>query len=536
MKAKKQKKGGIVMAETNANNSKKIDPKVFYPPLLLVVIFCAWCFLSKDQANAALNNAFNFFTGPLGWVFEWVMFAFLIAAIWLMFGKYGKKTFGNDKPQFSDLTWYGMLFTTIVGSSILYWGTIEPFYYLMTPPFNLQPFSKAAEQWALAYGMYHWGIMPNAMYAVVGVVFGYVFFIRKKELLRPSTACKGVLGKHADGWLGIVIDNFYIIGMITGVGTSLGLGTPLVCELISKIFGIQHTIWMDAVAILIWTVLITISVYFGLQKGISLASNIRMYLTFAVLLFIVVVGPTAAMFNNFTDGFGMMMQHFVRMSFYTDPYFKSGFPQGWTIFYWAWWIVYTIQEGIFLVTISKGRSVRQFVGGTIVAASVGAWVFFMVFGSYTLDIFNRNALALNDIINKISTERAIVDIWSMLPGGKFTLFILLVTVFISMTNVLNGIAFTLSQSTTKQLSIHDEPLKWTRVTWALIIGALTLGLLFLGGMEPVKTSSIVGAVGVTVIICLLTWSVFKDMNKYGWPDPGEELPEPEENDGAVVPK
>lgn len=493
------------------SKKKSIEPAIFWGPLVLLAIACTYLVMDPVRGNEVLNKAFGYLTGALGWTYEWYTFGFFVLLIYLVTGKYGDKKLGDDKPEFSTLSWLGMLFTSTMGSSLMYWGTIEFYFYLTSPPYGAEPFSIAAAEWASSYGMYHWGILPNAMYSVLAIAFGYMFFIKKTDVVRPSTACVTVLGERANGWLGKVIDVFFVIGLVAGIGTTLGLGTPLVGELITAVFGFEHNIGLDAIIIILWTVMFATSVYFGLQKGIKVLSDIRLYLMLFVLAFVIGIGPASFMFNNFTDSFGHMMQNFVKMSFYTDPHGQSGFPQGWTIFYWAWYITYALQFGIYLARISKGRTIRQLALGVVCAASFGSWMFFAVFGNYAIDVFNQGIVPIADIMAEHGTARAIVEIWSTVPFSGVMLVVFLVLLFISAATVLNGAAFTLAMVTTKNLTADEEPANWNKVFWALVLGGVSLTLMFLGGLKPLQTSSIIGSFPMMFITIIIMIGCFKEM-------------------------
>jgi L-carnitine/gamma-butyrobetaine antiporter len=498
----------------------KIDPAIFWPPLLIISVICALIISNPVKANDISNKALAWTTDKLGWAFEWYVVALFIICMYLIFGKYRDMRLGDSKPEFSTLSWLGMLFTSTSSAALIYWATIEWFYYIQNPPFGAEPFSVQAAEWASCYGMYHWGLIPVAMYVVLGVAIGYNFYVKKRSVVKPSSVC-GVLGDKKDGWLGKVIDVLYIIGMVAGVGTSLGLGTPLVAELISKIFGIQHTLSLDGWILIAWTALFTTCVYFGLQKGIKFLSDFRVWLAFGVIAFVMIVGPTSYILNTFTDAVGHMLQNIIRMSLYTDTHAKSGFPQGWTIFYWAWFLNCAISYAIYLVRISKGRTVREFAVGVLSAIVLGEMIFFAAFGFYAMWIHESNLLAIGPIMDQFGPARAIVEIWATLPLSKIVLPVLLAYTFISTATFINGVAYTLAMVTTKEITEDDEPSKLNRVTWAIILGVLAISLLFMGGLKPLQTSAVLGGLPMMIVCVIIPISFFKEVKKSGWKTTGE---------------
>ncbi|NLI91331.1 MAG: L-carnitine/gamma-butyrobetaine antiport BCCT transporter [Peptococcaceae bacterium] len=500
----------------------KIDHVIFWPPLILIAIICGLIIKDPKAANDISNKALSWTTDKLGWAFEWYVVILFLIAMYLIFGRFKDKKFGEGQPEFKTSTWLGMIFTSTSSAALIYWATIEWYYYMQTPPFEAKPFSVEASRWAASYGMYHWGLIPTAMYVVIGTAIGYSFFVRKRSVIRPSDVCD-VLGKQKSGLAGKVIDILYIIGMVAGVGTSLGLGTPLVAELVSKIFGVQHTLSLDGWIIIAWVALFSTSVYLGLQKGIKVLSDIRVYLAFGVIIFVGLFGPTAYILNGFTDALGTMAQNIVRMTLYTDPYGKSGFPQGWTIFYWAWFLNCVITYAIYLVRISKGRTVRQFGLAVLGAIVLGEMVFFAVFTNYAMFIHQQGALDIGMIMEKFGTARAIVEIWGTLPLSVAVLPVLLIYSFVSTATFINGVAYTLAMVTTKEITENDEPSRLNRVVWALLLGVLAISLLLLGGLKPLQTSAVVGGLPMMIVCIIIPISFFREVKKAGWTTRDKEI-------------
>ncbi|MGL5514142.1 MAG: BCCT family transporter, partial [Sporomusa sp.] len=184
------------------NTEIKIDKLLFWPPLLLVAAMCGAIIINPEAGTGAANNILSFLTGQMGWVYEVFILGNLGVVAYFIFGKLADKRFGGEKPEFSTLSWLGMLFSAGTSAAILYWSPIEFYFYLTAPPFGLEAMSPNATAMASAYPLFHWGISSYALYVGVGVVFGYLFFVQGKEVVRPSTACEFLLGKHASGYLG----------------------------------------------------------------------------------------------------------------------------------------------------------------------------------------------------------------------------------------------------------------------------------------------------------------------------------------------
>lgn len=499
----------------------EIDKILYFVPIIIILSACVYLGFNLEKANNIINIIFGYITGDFSWFYQFFTFGCVCICMYFIFGKYGSMRFGDEKPEFSTFSWLSMIFTAALGGSVVLWATIEPFYYVMGPPFGLEPFSYEAYQWGTAYPLFHWGFTGNCMYCALGVTFAYMFWVRKKDVNRASSACAPVLGeKRAAGWIGKLIDILLIIAIVGGIATTLGLSTPLASELIVKLFGIPHTMTMDILLIIFWIICISLCVYSGLHKGIKLISNTRMWLMFGILAYVFLVGPKVFMLNNFCEGLGNMMDGFFKMSFYTEPFSNkdfNGFPQWWTIFYWAWWASYASQMGIYFARISRGRTVRSFCIAVLVATGLGVWIFFAVLGNYTLHAFINNQLPkLADTLNNVGNAAAVVEVWATLPLPRLVLFAMLLLTLIATITLLNGTAYTLAMLSTKKLTGQQEPAGWNRISWVFVLGIVTLILMAIGGLKAVQTTSILVSFPMLFIFIVIIYGFFKVIKEDNW--------------------
>lgn len=458
-----------------------------------------------------MGELMNSITYKLDWAFQFLTAGLFGILIWLGFGRYGKVKLGGagDKPEFSSFSWGAMLFCAGMGTSIMYWSMIEPIYYYIGPPFGIEAKSPEAAEWALTYGMFHWGISAWALYALPTVTIAYSFFVRKQPSLKISTACSGVLGKHADGWLGKVIDIMVIWSLVGGLGTSLGLGVPMISAVIGELFGIEQGLFLSIIIITIWTILYCASAYMGLYKGIRKLSDINVYMALGLVTFVFLVGPTLFILSNFTNSFGLMLQNFARMSFFTDPIQKSGFPQSWTVFYWAWFAATSPFMGLFVARISRGRTIRELIGGILLWGSLGGWLYFAVFGSYALHLEMNNILPISQILESQGGQAAVVALLKSLPLSSIVLPFFLILGFIFLATSLDSATYILSAIATKELKDEQEPARWHRLLWGAVQAILAVSLLLIGGLKVVQTSSVVVSVPVIIMYVLLAASLIK---------------------------
>ncbi|MGG1658611.1 BCCT family transporter [Brevibacillus sp. NRS-1366] len=489
----------------------QIDPWIFWPSLVVILLVTVFLGFNHETIEPVLGELLTSITYKLDWAFQFLTAGMFAILIWLGFGRYGKVKLGTakDKPEFSSFSWGAMLFCAGMGTSIMYWSMMEPIYYYVGPPFGIEPKTPEAAEWALTYGMFHWGLSAWALYALPTVTIAYSFFVRKQPSLKISTACSGVLGKYADGWVGKVIDILVIWSLVGGLGTSLGLGVPMISSVIGEIFGIEQGLFLSIIIIVIWTILYCASAYMGLYKGIRKLSDINVYMALGLAIFVFLVGPTLFILSNFTNSFGLMVQNFARMSFFTDPIQKGGFPQAWTVFYWAWFAATSPFMGLFVARISRGRTIRELIGGILLWGSLGGWMYFAVFGSYALHVEINNILPLSQILDSQGGQAAVVALLKSLPLSSIVLPFFLILGFIFLATSLDSATYILSAIATKELKDKQEPARWHRLLWGAVQAILAVSLLLIGGLKVVQTSSVVVSVPVIIMYVLLAASLIR---------------------------
>jgi BCCT family betaine/carnitine transporter len=489
-----------------------IDKQVFWPALLVVVAAIVPLVAFPEQSGAVLDRVFGFITANLGFLFLWFTAGALGVLLWFAFGRHGTVRFGGHgaEPEFRYLSWIGMLFCAGIGTSLLYWATIEWVYYYQAPPFGIEAGSAEAAHWAAMYGLFHWGPLAWALYCIPALPIAYAFHNRRIPYLRISQACRGVIGDRADGPLGKLIDVLFIFGLVGGTGTSLGLGTPILSESISTLTGIERTFALDAFVIVVWTAIFGTTVYLGMEKGIKRLADANVYLGFFLLAFVLVFGPTVFILDTFTNSIGLLAANFVRMSLATDPVGGSGFHQTWTVFYWAWWIAYAPFMGLFVARISRGRTVRQVVAANLIWGSLGCWLFFAVFGNTALHGQLEGSVPVIGIMNEVSPQAAIVAVVDALPMGTFVLILFVAMAFIYSATTLQASAYTIASVASRDLMAGEsEPLRWNRLFWAVALGGMAVALMYLGGLKPLQTASLIVAVPLIFVIALSVWSFLR---------------------------
>ncbi|MDY6827476.1 MAG: BCCT family transporter [Bacillota bacterium] len=499
-------------------NERKVpmDPRVFWPSLIVAVSVSAYLALSPESGGRAVDAAYSFVTANFGWLFLIAGMACFIVLLWLAFGRFGHVKLGctKDEPEFSYFSWVAMMFCGGIGIGIMLWSITEPLFYLLGPPFHVEPGSAMSAEWAHLYGQFHWGFSAWAIYCIFAIPIAYAVYVRKDPHLRISTTCGGVIGASlAKGPLGVIIDIFVMFGIIGGVGTSLGLAVPLVSALFGNLFGVPDSFGLNMVVLLIWTAIFSISVYRGLDKGIKVLSNFNVYLALALIAFVLFAGPTVFIMSSWTNSLGLLLNNFFRMSFWTDPILKGGFPEAWTIFYWAWWFAYGPMFGLFVARISKGRTIREVILACLVWGTLGCWVYFAIFGGYSIYLDINGIAPVSQILSESGGPAAVIAVLAEMPLSRLVTVVYTILCFVFLATTLDSSAYVLASVASKDLKGDEQPARWNRLVWALVLAGLAIGLLTVGGLQTVQTSTIVVALPLIAVVVLLTMSLLKWLNE-----------------------
>ncbi len=499
--------------------TKLIDWPTFIGSLILVLGVTIPLMLFPEAGKKVVDLANTFMTENFGVLYLFMgllTFAFLL---FVAFSKNGRIKLGSrgEQTEFGTFSWAAMLFAAGIGSSILYWGMIEWAYYYQGPPFGINPGSNEAIQWASSYGIFHWGPIAWAIYTLPALPIAYFYYVRKKPVLKISESVRPVLGKLVDGPLGVIIDVLFIFGLMGGAGTTLALGTPMIAEGVHDLTGIPITLGLKTVIMLLCTLIFAISAYSGLSRGIKILSDVNLWLAIFVLVFIFLFGPTLFISQTSFSSIGLIADNFFRMATWLEPFGnlagfnKTGFPESWTIFYWAWWLVYAPFVGLFVARISRGRTIKQMILGTMIYGTIGCILFFGIMGNFGLYLQLTGAFDVIGFMNENGAPAAIIAILHQLPLAHIIVAVFTVLAIIFLATTFDSSSFILASVTQKE--VKGEPLRWNRLFWAFTLCILPLALMFLGDLETLQTASIVAGFPIIFIMFLLAWSFMKASNR-----------------------
>ncbi|MEM7015704.1 MAG: BCCT family transporter [Pseudomonadota bacterium] len=498
--------------EPDKTTNNNIDWWMFSATALVILAASIPMLLAHEQAGSFIQRAYDVITVNLGVLYLWYAIGLLGLLTYLAFSRFGPMKLGepDSQPEFSTLSWLAMLFSTGIGAGLMYWSVIEWGYYIDTPPFGVEPRSNEAIEWAASYGLFHWGITGWAFFCLPTLAIAYPFYVRKVPFLRLSTGCLNYLPNGVNSRRGRIIDFIFMINLIGGSGTSLGLATPMIASSFAELSGVSHNFMLEAMMVFFSIAIFGTSAWLGLRKGIKRLSDINMLVSFTLLFFILAVGPTLFILKMGTNGVGLMLQNFIRMNTWTDPITNTGFVESWTVFYWGWWVAYGPFVGIFVSRISHGRTIREVIIGMLVFGSLGAGIFFMIFGNYALHLELNDILPVTKIMADEGGPAAITQVFTTLPFGLLALAAFFVVSMIFLATTYDSASYTLASVSTRELHAGDNPARWHRLFWACALGVLPICLMFLdGGLKVVLSATIVVSLPLLFIGVLMCLSLMK---------------------------
>jgi len=495
----------------NGKRRIPIDPKIFWPSLIVILALTVPLMINPAGGEKIVRIVLKFFLNYFGSGFLWFGLACFGILIWLAFGRYGNVKLGtlDDKIEFSNFSYVSMLFCAGFGIGAMVWGFIENAYYFKSPPFGLVAGSYAAGEYGIAYTLFHRGFAAWAIYCLPAIPIAYSVYVRKMPFLRLSAACEGLIGDKSKGWVGKLIDILAVFGVVGGVGTSLGLGVPLVSACFSEIFGIPDDMFLKIIVLVLWTALFAASVYRGLKKGIKMLSNINMYLGIAFVVFILLAGPTLFTIKSFTNSCSIYFSDFFRMHLWMNPNKVGGFSESWTAFYWAWWIAYAPMMGLFVARISKGRTIRNVIISELVWGLLGGWFLYAVLASYGSYLNINGILDISAMLKASGQPTTIITILQTLPLSGLVMIVFTILCFVFLATTLDSSAFILASVCSQDIKGTEEPSLWHRMFWAFMLSVVAIALMLVGGLKPLQLSSVIVAVPLMVVLGMMFWSLLK---------------------------
>ena len=497
-------------------NAKKIDWMVTLVPFFLITGLAGVLFIFPDYSNEIIGKVRFFFGDTVGLFYLVMGIGVLAVSIYLAFSKYGNIVLGlpDEKPKYTFFTWGCMMFTCGLAADILFYSFSEWVMYATNP--HIKELGSIAE-WSGVFPLFHWSFIPWAFYLVLAVAFGFMLHVRKRNRQRYSEACRPILGEKADGIQGRIIDLFALFALLAGTATTFSVATPLLASIVVKLFSIEISRTVVTIVILLITCAVyTFAVLHGF-KGIGFLAKLCIYLFFGLLILVLLVGGQGRfILENGFQSFGKMVQNFIELSTYVDPTRANNFPQDWTIYFWAYWMVWCIAAPFFIGNISRGRTIKQTILGGYLFGVGSTIVSFIVLGNYAL------GLQLSGTIDFIAQYKVNEDLYALilniiatLPYSNLFLIIILLCMIAFYATSFDSIAYTAACYSYKRLKENEQPHYLISLLWCILLIVLPVALVFSeSSMNNIQSVSIISAFPIGFIMIMMIWSLFKDAEEY----------------------
>ena len=482
-----------------------MSPPVFLGAAGLILVFVIYGAGFSNHAASVFARAQGWLIESFGWFYILAASAMLAFVIWLGISRYGRIRLGGEgaRPEFGRLTWFTMLMAAGMGIGLVFFGVAEPIEHYTGPP-DAAPRSDAAIREAMFYSFFHWGLHPWAIYICMALPLAY-FHFRHGLPLAPRSLLYPLIGERIYGWTGHVVDIVATVATLFGVGTSLGLGALQINAGLEILIGLGMSLPAQILIIAVITTIATVSVVSGLHVGIRRLSEFNMGVAAVLLLFVVVAGPTIYILELFTASLGVYLQDLLVTSFRVGPAIDSDWQADWTLFYWAWWISWSPFVGIFAARISRGRTIREMIGGMLLAPTLLGFFWFAAFGGTALS-FEHAGIGR---IAELSLRDEALSLYAMLEHMPLTMIM-------SGLGTLAIVIFFITSSDSGSLvdvmvtsGGHPNPPAPYRVFWCVTEGVVAATLLIAGGLTAMRTASLTPALPMTAFLLVACFGLVR---------------------------
>ena len=493
------------------------DRVVLASSAAIALAFVVWGIVDHEGLATISSSALDWVIGSFGWIFVLTSTGFVGLTAFLALSRFGRIRLGRDdeRPEFRTLSWVAMMFSAGMGIGLMFYGVAEPLSHLSAPPMDMaEPNTQEAARLAMEYSYFHWAFHPWAMYAVVGLALAY-FGFRKGRANLISSAFFPLLGKRTEGGTGRAIDSFAIFATLFGSATSLGLGALQINSGLNQLYDLPKSTPMAIGIIALLTLAFIVSAASGVHRGIQFLSNTNMVLAVALLFFLFVVGPSVFILSMFTESVGDYLYELLPMSFRAGAFGGQEWLSGWTIFYWAWWVSWTPFVGTFIARISRGRTIRQFVLGVVLAPSLVSFVWFSILGGISIDL-QLGGVDLGAAL-KQGQETALFELLRQYPLFTVTALIVIILVALFFISGADAAALVMGILSCRGCK---EPRMLVTVFWGVMTGAVAAILLVAGGLDALQTLCILAAFPFLFIMVGVAVSLVKELRKEPGPGSG----------------
>ncbi len=485
-----------------------VKRNVFLSTVAIIALFLALILFDPSGFERLTKHLNQWIIDSFSWFYVLAVAFFLILLIFIAISDMGKIKLGpeHSSPEYSKGSWFAMLFTAGMGIGLMFFGVAEPVMHYVSPPTG-EGETLASAQQAMRITFFHWGLHAWAIYALVGLSLAY-FSFRHNLPLKVRSALYPLVGKKIYGPVGDAVDTFATLGTIFGVATTLGFGVTQINSGLNYLFGIQQSVAIQVGLIVFVSFLASLSVGFGLDKGIKRLSELNLILALVLLLFVFFASSSIYILQTTIQNAGQYVSNLFSMTFNLYAYQPNGWIGGWTIMYWAWWISWSPFVGMFIARVSRGRSIREFIVGVLFIPTGFTLIWMGFMGNAALfSILHDGQTSLIAAVQRDSSV-ALFEFLTHLPFVQISSLIATVLVVLFFVTSADSGSLVIDYLTAES---ENSPL-WQRLFWTILIALLSIILLMAGGLAALQSATIMSALPFTLIMLLMSWGLIKALS------------------------
>ncbi|CAN5246539.1 glycine betaine transporter OpuD [soil metagenome] len=483
---------------------------MFWITAALSTALVLWGVLFTSSFGAVTRASFSFIVSNLSWFYMISTTLFLVFVIVLAFSRYGKIRLGKEgeEPEFGRFSWIAMMFQAGMGLALVFFGASEPLTHYADPPFGeAQPYTTGAAQLAMQYSFFHWGLHAWGVFALVGLAVAYFNFRRDTRGL-ISPIFYPILGERVNGPIGKAIDVLSILVTLIGVAVSLGLGGLQIGAGFGEALGFSNGLGLQLIIISVTIVAYMLSASTPIDKGVKWLSNISFMVGAFLVVYFIAVGPAVTQVNAFTQGIGDYLGGLIPMSFRVNSFNQdTSFLGNYTTFYWAWWVTWAPYVGVFAARISRGRTIREFVGGMLIAPSLITAAWFSIVGATAIDLDQT----IGGTLSETAQSNPAIGYFAFLQYLPLPFILSLVSLFMLWIFFVAGAdAGTIVLGSMSAGGINNPSAK-NKLSWGAAMAAFAAVLLLAGGLEALQQAAVLVAAPFGIVMLFMCWSLYKSL-------------------------
>lgn len=494
----------------------QLNKVVFYSSATIVLAFSFLTIMFNELAAHTLDVVLDWVSATFGWYYFAAASIYIVFVIFLACSRYGDIKLGpkHSKPEFSLMSWSAMLFAAGIGIDLMFFSVAEPITQYMNPPVGQGQNIEAARQ-AITWTVFHYGLTGWCMYALVGISLGY-FAYRYNLPLTIRSALYPIFGNKVNGLIGSLVDISAVLGTIFGIATTCGIGVVQLNYGLTTLFGLPEGLSVQSALVVLAVVITIISATTGVDKGVKFLSELNVYFAIGLVLFILFAGDTKFLLNSLVLNVGDYISRFPAMTLDTFAYNQDQNPNAsqwikdWTLFFWAWWVAWSPFVGLFLARISKGRTIREFVAGTLIIPFIFTLAWLSIMGNSALyEVIHGNLQFAQEILAK--PELGFYKLLSFYPLFKFTASVAFITGLLFYVTSADSGAIVLGNFTYKLTDVNSDAPNWIRVFWAITIAVLTIAMLMTDGVTTLQKATVIMGLPFSFVMMFVMAGLFKSL-------------------------